>query len=118
MKPIATLATMLALAAPASAFAHAHLTAAQPADKAMVSPAPTALSLTFSEGVALKFTGITLTGPDKATVKTGAASVNAGHTELTVPLTGPLAAGAYTVTWHALSDDGHKTHGTYSFTVK
>jgi hypothetical protein len=35
-----------------------------------------------------------------------------------VPLTGALARGLYTVAWHALANDGHKTHGTYSFTVK
>jgi len=35
-----------------------------------------------------------------------------------VPVTGTLADGSYTVDWHALSGDGHKTHGSYTFTVK
>jgi methionine-rich copper-binding protein CopC len=35
-----------------------------------------------------------------------------------VPITGILAAGTYQVSWHALSNDGHKTKGTYSFVVK
>ena len=30
----------------------------------------------------------------------------------------PLPAGHYVVTWHALSKDGHKTEGKWSFTVK
>ena len=37
---------------------------------------------------------------------------------LLVPLSAPLTAGTYTVAWHALSSDGHKTTGTYSFIVK
>jgi methionine-rich copper-binding protein CopC len=34
------------------------------------------------------------------------------------PVTSTLAPGVYTVTWHALAKDGHKTNGTYSFTVQ
>lgn len=100
-----------------AAFAHAHLMAERPADKATVA-APTDLMLTFSEDVSLKFTGVTVTGPDKKPVPQGAAALSQGDTVLTVPLSGTLAAGTYTVAWHALSVDGHKTHGSYSFTVK
>jgi copper resistance protein C len=116
MKTALILAVGLAMIAPA-AFAHAHLTAEMPADKAVVA-APGDLMLTFSEDVNLTFTGVTVTGPDKAVVAQGKPSVNADMTVLTVPLTGTLAAGTYTVAWHALSNDGHKTHGTYTFTVK
>ena len=80
--------------------------------------APTALMLTFSEDVNIAFTGVTITGPDKAPVTQGKPSLNADQTVLTVPLDGTLAAGTYTVDWHALSNDGHKTQGTYTFTVK
>jgi methionine-rich copper-binding protein CopC len=37
---------------------------------------------------------------------------------LTAPVTGPLKPGTYTVRWNVLSVDGHKTNGTYTFTVK
>jgi methionine-rich copper-binding protein CopC len=37
---------------------------------------------------------------------------------LTVPLQSALPPGAYTVKWHVLSTDGHKTEGSYSFMVK
>ena len=116
MKTALILAAGLAMIAPA-AFAHAHLTAEMPADKATVA-APADLMLTFSEEVSLTFTGVTVTGPDQKEVTQGAASLSQADTVLTVPLTGTLAAGTYTVAWHALSVDGHKTHGTYSFTVK
>jgi len=35
-----------------------------------------------------------------------------------VPLKTPLAAGDYQVNWHVLSVDGHKTQGSYRFSVK
>ena len=40
------------------------------------------------------------------------------NTTLMVPVSGTLAPGIYTVEWHALSGDGHKTHGSYKFTIK
>lgn len=110
------LALGLSLSATA-ALAHAHLTAQTPAAGATVA-APAALSLTFSEDVNLAFTGVAITGPDKAPVTQGTASLNADRTVLTVPVAGTLAAGTYRVDWHALSNDGHKTQGHYTFTVK
>lgn len=118
MKTVLTLAAGLSLFATA-AFAHAHLIHELPAGGATVSPAPKQLTLDFSEGVALKFTGVAVTGPKGAKVKLGHASLALGNDqELLVPLAAPLAPGNYTVAWHALSTDGHKTHGSYSFAVK
>lgn len=103
----------------APAFAHAHLKSATPAIGGTVAATPTELHLTFSEGLNLKFTGVTLTGPAKAAVSTGDAALGAGDDAvLVVPVSGNLAAGTYRVDWHALSTDGHKTKGTYTFTVK
>ncbi len=108
---------LLAVSAPA--FAHAHLKAATPAAGSTVATPLTELDLKFSEGLSLKFTGVTLTGPAKAAVATGDAALGAGDdTTLVVPVSDTLAAGSYTVAWHALSTDGHKTSGTYKFTVK
>ncbi len=119
MKKTIILALALALMGTSAAFAHAHLLHETPADKAVVSPAPAALTLDFSEGVQLRFTGVTVTGPGKAAVKLGAAALDPHDDKvLTLPFAGPLAAGVYTVAWHALATDGHKTDGTYSFTVK
>ncbi len=101
-----------------AAFAHAHLKSAVPAAGSTVSTAPTELDLGFSEGVNLKFTGIKVTGPGKAAVPLGEAMLMGGDTTLMVPVSGTLGAGVYTVAWHALSTDGHKTNGTYTFTVQ
>jgi copper resistance protein C len=117
MKLIALAAAAALIATPA--FAHAHLLQETPADKAVVSTAPSVLILRFSEGVELAFTGVVVIGPDRKTVPLGKASLAPNNDKiLSVPLPGALGAGAYTVDWHALSTDGHKTHGAYGFTVK
>jgi copper resistance protein C len=89
-----------------AAFAHANLVSEVPAANAQVSPAPKQLSLKFSEGVALKFTGVTITGPDKKAVAVGPDTLDPKDpATLIVPITGALAAGTYQVNWHALSND-------------
>lgn len=101
------------------ASAHAHLKSATPPMDGAVSTAPSELDLMFSEGLDLKFTAVAVKGPDRKTVATGKETLGAGDdTRLVVPLSGPLAAGTYTVGWHALSADGHKTSGSYRFTIK
>ena len=111
-------AAVLAVGLAGQAFAHAHLKSSVPADKSTVAAAPTELDLTFTEGLNLKFSGVTVTSPDKAAVKTGDAMLMQGDTVLMVPISETLAAGTYTVEWHVLSTDGHKTTGNYTFTVK
>jgi methionine-rich copper-binding protein CopC len=115
---VITIALMLTFGFAGQAFAHAHLTSATPAAGSTITAAPTELDLTFSEDVNLKFTGVIVTGPKKTVVKTGQAMLMSGNTKLMVPIEGTLDPGIYTVAWHALSTDGHKTNGTYSFTLK
>lgn len=116
--PIAVLALAGSLLSAGEASAHAHLQAETPAADAVVTSAPAALSLGFSEGLEIGLSGVTLKAPDGYVVPTGTATLAPGDDkQMSVPLNGALAAGAYTVEWHALSKDGHTTHGTYHFTV-
>lgn len=102
-----------------STFAHAHLQQQTPAADSTVSVSPQALTLTFSEGVETAFSGVTLSGPQQAAIATGKlARSDDNKAQLTLPLTQPLAAGDYTVDWHVVSVDGHKTKGQYHFSVK
>ena len=106
------------LATPA-ALAHAHLTKQSPAANADVAVSPQALTLNFSEGVEPGFSGATLTGSNKEQIKTGKASRSEqDKTQLIIPLAQTLEAGKYTVDWHVVSVDGHKTKGQYTFSVK
>lgn len=101
-----------------SAFAHAHLKSAVPPVAGKVATSPKELDLHFSEGLNLRFTGIVLKGPKGAVIKTREAALKHGDDRtLLVPLSRPLTAGRYDVSWHALSKDGHKTKGSYHFTV-
>ena len=84
-----------------SAFAHAQLEKATPPVGGTVSP-PTEIRLEFSEGVESKFSAITLTGGDGASVPLGAAKVEAGHNGVLVAAIGrALSPGVYTVHWRA-----------------
>ena len=76
------------------------------------------ISAKFSEDLNLKFTGVTVTGPGKTKVKTDNAMLMGGDKTFMVNLPEGLPSGTYHVDWHALSRDGHKTHGSYTFTVK
>jgi methionine-rich copper-binding protein CopC len=99
------------------AFAHADLTSSMPADKAAVTASPTELDLRFSEALNLKFSGVTIMAADKTAVETGDPMLMNGDMVLMVPVSQTLPAGTYTVEWHVLSTDGHKSTGRYTFTV-
>jgi methionine-rich copper-binding protein CopC len=101
-----------------TAYARAHLLQSAPAARTVVTVAPGGLRLDFSEGVQLGFTGVTLRGPGGAIVFTGPARLALNDDkELLLPLARVLTRGQYTVEWHALSDDGHTTRGSYGFRV-
>lgn len=106
------------LATPA-VFAHAHLKHQYPAADAKVDAAPQALTLNFSEGIEPKFSGVKITGSKQQDVKTGRVKRNDNDkTQLIVPIEQALTPGEYTVDWHVVSVDGHKTTGNYHFSVR
>ena len=96
----------------ATAYAHAHLTAAVPAEGSAVT-APRQVVLTFSE--AARITSMTLQRegeePHKLTPLPAEVS-----TRITVPLP-KLSPGRYTLSWRVVSDDGHIMPGALHFTV-
>lgn len=98
------------------AFAHAHVSSANPADGARIA-SPTSISLTFSEGLELPFSGLGLSRVDGNPVSLGDATLDNGGKTLNAPVSKTLDAGKYAVKWHVLSTDGHKTEGQYQFTV-
>ena len=114
---VPALLTGLALGGPA--WAHAHLEGAEPAAKATVAAAPKELKLTFSEGIEPRFSVVKVTGPDGKVVPVAALATAPGDSKIAlVELKAPLKPGIYKVEWRVVSEDSHKTHGTYGFTVK
>ncbi|KAA5924048.1 MULTISPECIES: copper homeostasis periplasmic binding protein CopC [Pantoea] len=101
------------------AAAHAHLQSSAPAAKAQVTTSPDALTLNFSEDIEAAFSGVNLLDNAQKPVETTKARVEADQkNRLIVGLSHPLKAGSYQVNWHVLSVDGHKTAGSYRFSVK
>ena len=96
----------------ATADAHAHLTASVPADGSS-GKAPEEIVLNFSE--AARLTALTLQRQGEEPLKIASLPA-AAASRVTVPMP-KLAPGAYTLTWRALSADGHVTSGTVHFTV-
>lgn len=99
------------------AFAHAALAHAQPSVGSAVKSPPKDVTLKFSEGVVPRLSGIKIQDAAGNPVKTGRAASGGAPATLVVPIAGRLAPGTYTVTWHAVSVDSHRTQGSFRFTV-
>lgn len=93
--------------------AHAHLEQAVPADNSVTGSAPTALVLHFSESTRLTALTIQKDGGPRQKL----APPDKSQPKITVPLPA-LTPGHYTVSWRALSADGHVVPGQLRFTFK
>jgi methionine-rich copper-binding protein CopC len=113
-KEIALAAILAAVTIATPAFGHAHLSKSMPAAGATVT-APTEIVLAFSEPLEPAFSGVELSNAAGEPAAAGKAEIK--DNVIRVPVKA-LAAGRYTVKWHVLSVDTHKTTGTFSFTVK
>ncbi|MEV5144383.1 copper resistance protein CopC [Streptomyces sp. NPDC052727] len=111
---IAVTGTLLAGAGPASA--HAALTGSDPAQGVVADKAPTQVSLTFSEKVALNDDSLRVLDPKGKPVQTGSPA-NVSGTTYAVQLRSGLAKGTYTVTYQVVSADSHPVAGAYTFSI-
>lgn len=115
----ALVSSLALLTAAAPAFAHALLKKATPAVGGAVSASPSEIRITFSEGVEPNFSGLILTSQAGGSIPVGKSSVDpSDNTTLVTPVSQPLKPGVYTVSWHAVAVDTHKTQGSFQFTVK
>ena len=100
------------VAAPASA--HAFLDRANPGAGAALHAAPRTLMLTFSDDLDAQSSGVVVVDASGHSVA-GRAIVSGDC--IMAPLQ-PLAPGKYRVMWHAMSDDDHRTQGSYEFAIR
>jgi methionine-rich copper-binding protein CopC len=116
LKPfiIAILASSLAATA---AFAHAFLDHASPGVGMTVSGSPSELTLSFTQGVVVAFSSLTVSGTGGAVPASKPVNDPSNQQIIHVRLGHALKPGSYTVTWHVLSVDTHRTEGSYHFTV-
>jgi methionine-rich copper-binding protein CopC len=73
----------------------------------------------LSDGVEPAFSGMSLTTETGASAPLGKAAVDpADNATLIASVPQPLKSGVYTVTWHAVLVDSHKTQGSFQSTVQ
>lgn len=109
---------LLAVAGPASA--HAALTGSDPQDGAVVDTAPKAVTLTFSEQVAMGEGSIRVLDPagKRADTEDAPRDLHSGSTvKYGVSLHTGLPDGTYTVAWQAVSADSHPVSGAFTFSI-
>lgn len=109
----------MSLAAIPSVSAHARFQSSEPADKAVLTTAPTQALLTFTAPTNPTKSGGTVTDASGATVSTGFRVDPGDGTKMTIQLKPNLPNGVYTVKWDTLAeDDNGMVDGTLSFTVQ
>ncbi|MFD3562503.1 copper resistance CopC/CopD family protein [Streptomyces sp. NPDC058686] len=111
---LAVTGALLAGAAPVSA--HAALTGSDPKQGAVVEQAPTRVSLTFSEEVAMSAGSVRVLDPAGKRVDTGR-TTDLGGTTYGVPLHSGLPDGTFTVAYQVVSADSHPVSGAFTFSI-
>ena len=111
---LAVTGALLAGAAPVSA--HAALTGSDPKQGAVVERAPTRVSLTFSEEVAMSDGSVRVLDPAGKRVDTGK-TTELGGTTYGVPLHSGLPDGTFTVAYQVVSADSHPVSGAFTFSI-
>lgn len=106
-----------ALCAASPAFAHAFLQRASPPVGSELPVSPSAVTITYTEGVEPDFSTIEVDNAQGTRVdKADPHLLDSDQTKLSVSLP-KLPPGEYTVIWHATSVDTHKTEGRFTFSV-
>ncbi len=116
MRRVAVLAALVALAFPASAFAHATLVNESPGFRQRLAEPPRTIVLRFDQAVSAVPKAIVVLSRDGHNLA-GAARVLGSGRSLVASLP-RLPRGPYTVRWEALSNDGHVVSGVYTFGVR
>src|SRR6267143_4449815 len=119
LRALAAVGLLLALLAPATAFAHANLERAEPASGTQLDQPPRQLQLFFSEAVDSSFSRVQLLNAQRDAVDRGDSHVAPNDPRsLLVSLPDQLPNGVYTVSWRTLSAvDGHTVNGAYPLII-
>jgi methionine-rich copper-binding protein CopC len=96
------------------ATAHAFLEKASPAAGANLHAAPARIELHFSEALEPAFSGIAVANTAGADMSAGPSAVSGAEIGLALKA---LKPGRYSVRWHAVSVDTHRTEGKYNFLI-
>ena len=102
----------------AQAMRHLKLVRSSPAADTVLATSPDAIRLWMSEPTVAKVSKIRLTTATGVAIALGALTRDATKdAPLVATIPTPLNAGRYTVTWKAMSKDGHVVNGVFAFRV-
>jgi len=110
------LALVVVAGSPSGASAHAILLQTSPFPQSTTTSIPTSVRLFFSEPVELAFGSVRVYDVNGDRVDTGKITRIQGNKGVVVGLH-DVQPGTYTVTWRAVSADGHGVHGGFVFYV-
>ena len=100
------------------AWAHAFADRFEPRPRAVLRAAPAEVRIWFNGDLEPAFSTVAVTGPADQRVDRGDARVDPENRRLLRASLRPLVPGIYRVTWRVLAVDGHRTQGSYRFTLK
>lgn len=106
---------LLLVALPVPAQAHSVLLGTTPEDGEQLATAPEEVTLLFNEDITDLGTEVVVTVDDDEIANEGEVEINGP--EISQRLMDARPAGTYTVTWRAVSADGHPISGVYVFTA-
>lgn len=101
---------------PSIVWAHAFPEAEHPRVGSTVSSPPARVSIKYDAPIQSLFSKLEVLSSSGKAVTIGAPKVGLGHRTLSIKLE-PLKPGNYTVKWSVVAEDGHRTEGSYGFTV-
>ena len=111
------LAALALLGTPLLLYAHARLLRSTPAANAKLEVPPSNLTLWFSEQPEIRFTTIQLVDSSGGPVALGAVAKVRDASAVTIPVSGAMSRGRYTIVWRTAAADGHPSSGKVAFTV-
>jgi methionine-rich copper-binding protein CopC len=109
-------ATLVQLLSPVRVMAHAFPSSEQPLVGSNVISAPAEVSITFDSPIENLFAKLEVADAHGMNEAAGPAQVDSDHRRLSIALK-PLKPGVYDVKWSVVAADGHRTEGSYQFTV-
>lgn len=107
-----------AVAASPLAQAHAKIAATEPKADSELQVAPKQIRLQFNEALEGTFSMIELLDAKEVAVTLPKAELDKNDPKVLLAAVPPLQPGQYSVRWSAMTHDGHKTRGQFSFKVK
>jgi copper transport protein len=106
-----------ALAAPASAWAHAALLHTTPSASVVLNHPPKEVAMAYSEAVEPRFAIVSVTDAAGRGVAAGPPSRSPTNPDTLVTKLKPIGEGWYLVYWRVISADGHPVRGAFTFAV-